>query len=147
MPNSLLTGVSGLLAHQRLLDIVGHNISNANTVGFKAQRVLFSDLFYEVINPATSGGDGDSGGVNPNEIGGGVQLAMTDRKFAQGGLTSTGEQFDVAISGGDALSPATRDMLADTSGGPVFYHVYAPDGVIVEVGREAPLTRGEERAE
>ncbi|MCA9212860.1 MAG: flagellar hook-basal body complex protein [Planctomycetales bacterium] len=100
MPNSLLTGVSGLLAHQRLLDIVGHNIANANTVGFKAQRVLFSDLFYEVINPATSGGDGDSGGVNPNEIGGGVQLAMTDRKFAQGGLTSTGEQFDVAISGG-----------------------------------------------
>ncbi|KNG93250.1 sensor histidine kinase [Pseudaestuariivita atlantica] len=38
---------------------------------------------------------------------------------------------DVASSGGDALSPATRDLLADTSGGPVFYHVYAPDGVIV----------------
>ena len=92
MPNSLLTGVSGMLAHQRLLDIVGHNIANANTTVYKAQRALFSDLFYETINPATGGGDGESGGVNPNQIGGGVKLAMTDRKFGQGGLESTGEQ-------------------------------------------------------
>ena len=42
---------------------------------------------------------------------------------------------DVAISGGDALSPETRDILAGTSGGEVFYHVYAPDGVIVAVMR------------
>lgn len=99
MPNSLLTGVSGLLAHQRLLDVVGHNIANMNTTAFKSQRILFSDLLYETIKPATSSNDGSSGGTNPNQIGGGVKAALTDRNFGQGSLESTGGEYDFALSG------------------------------------------------
>lgn len=99
MPNSLLTGVSGLLAHQRLLDVVGHNIANMNTTGFKSQRILFADLLYETIKPASSSNDGSSGGTNPNQIGGGVKAAQTDRNFGQGSLENTGGEFDFALSG------------------------------------------------
>ncbi len=100
MPSSLLTGVSGLLAHQRLLDLVGNNIANVNTTGFKAQRALFSDLIYQTMRPASSANEGDLGGTNPNQIGGGVQMTQTDRRFSQGTLESTGDQFDLALTGG-----------------------------------------------
>ena len=62
MPNSLLTGVSGLIAHQRLLDVVGNNIANINTTAYKAQRMIFADLLYETIRPAASSSSGDAGG-------------------------------------------------------------------------------------
>lgn len=99
MPNSLLTGVSGLLAHQRLLDVVGNNIANMNTTGFKASRILFADLLYETIRPATGASDGVSGGINPNQIGGGVKVAGVDKQFGQGALDNTGGSLDFAISG------------------------------------------------
>lgn len=112
MPNSLLTGVSGMLAHQRLLDVVGNNIANANTTGFKVQRVLFADAIYETMTGATSGGDG-RGGTNPTQIGGGVRIVSTDRKFSQGGLEQTSEQFDVAINGGGffVVGDGTQNFL------------------------------------
>ncbi len=99
MPNALLTGVSGLLAHQRLLEVVGHNIANVNTTGYKVQRAIFADLIYETIQPSTSSNQGNRGGTNPNQIGLGVKMAATDRKFSQGGLENTGEQFDLALQG------------------------------------------------
>ena len=104
MPNSLLTGVSGLVAHQRLLDVVGNNLANMNTTAFKSQRILFGDLLYETIQPATSSNEGSNGGTNPNQIGGGVKVAGTDRSFGQGALENTGGQFDLAISGGGFFS-------------------------------------------
>lgn len=109
MPNSLLTGVSGLIAHQRLLDVVGHNLANMNTTAFKSQRILFADLLYETIQPATSSNDGASGGTNPNQIGGGVKAAGTDRRFGQGALENTGGEFDFAISGGGFFSVTDGD--------------------------------------
>lgn len=98
MPNSLLTGVSGLIAHQRLLDVVGHNIANINTHGYKAGRVLFADLLYETMAPA-QGPSTSQAGTNPNQVGGGVSFLATDKKFTQGSIEATGEQFDIAISG------------------------------------------------
>lgn len=99
MPNSLLTGVSGLISHQRLLDAVGHNIANVNTHGFKTQRILFADALYESISPASGGNESGSGGTNPAQVGGGVKVAQTDRKFSQGSIENTGEALDFAISG------------------------------------------------
>jgi flagellar hook protein FlgE len=81
------------------LEIVGHNIANVNTAGFKSQRAVFSDLLYETMRPASSASDGGLGGTNPSQIGLGVKLAQADRKFSQGSLEATGEQFDLAISG------------------------------------------------
>lgn len=99
MPNALLTGVSGLLAHQRMLEVVGHNIANVNTTGYKSQRANFADLLYETIQPATSGNGGANGGTNPSQIGLGVKLSQIDRNFAQGSLENTGGQFHLAMDG------------------------------------------------
>ena len=100
MPNALQTGVSGLIAHQRQLDVVANNLANINTTAFKSQRVLFSDLVYERLSPATgSSGVTTIGGTDPLEIGSGVRTAQTQRDFSQGGLDATGQAFDFAIQG------------------------------------------------
>ena len=91
MSSAFSTGVSGLRAHQRLLDVVGHNIANVNTTGFKAQAATFADLMYETLRPA-SGPTGEMGGVNPSQVGLGVRLSQVDRTFSQGGLEQTGER-------------------------------------------------------
>ena len=98
MSNSLLTGVTGLIAHQRMLDVVGHNIANLNTNGYKSQQTLFSDLFYENIS-SPSGATAARGGINGSQIGQGVRLSQVDRDFSSGTLEATGGQYDLAIEG------------------------------------------------
>ncbi len=99
MPNSLLTGVSGLLAHQRRLDIVANNLANLNTTAYKSSRGVFADLFYETMQPASSSNGTTIGGTNPNQIGTGVKVAQITKNFAQGNLEATGQLFDFAIDG------------------------------------------------
>src|SRR4051794_11322490 len=98
MGNSLLTGVSGLRVHQELLDVVGNNLANTNTVGYKAQRVRFADLLYQTISPA-SGSSDESSGTNPLQLGLGVQVAGIDSNLSQGGIETTGNNLDLAIQG------------------------------------------------
>ena len=99
MSLSLLTGASGLLSHQRKLDVVANNLANLNTMGFKSQRILFSDLQYTTIQPAAAGSNADFGGTNPRQAGFGVSVAQTSRNHGQGVLTATGAAFDYAIQG------------------------------------------------
>ena len=99
MSQTLLTGASGLLSHQRKLDIVANNLANINTSGYKTQRVLFSDLIYSTIQPATSGTANQFGGTNPRQAGYGVGIAQTARNHGQGVLSPTGNAFDFAIQG------------------------------------------------
>ncbi len=99
MSRSLYAGASGLIAHQRKLDIVANNLANLNTTGFKTQRILFSDLLYQkVINEANPIGE-TFGGRNPGQLGNGVRVSQVNRKWEQGTLQSTGEQYDMAIVG------------------------------------------------
>ena len=86
-------------AHQTLLEVVGNNIANVNTTGFKAQCASFADLMYQTLRPA-SGPSDEIGGTNPHQIGLGVRLAQTHRSFSQGGLEHTNDPFDLAINGG-----------------------------------------------
>jgi len=99
MSSSLLTGVSGLVAHQRMLDVVSNNLANLNTTAFKAGKTVFSDLLYTTIRPATNSTEADIGGTNPNQIGAGVKSAQISRRFTQGNLDQTGEVFDFALQG------------------------------------------------
>ena len=100
MTQSLLTGASGLLAHQRKLDVVANNLANLNTTAYKSQRVLFSDLLYNTIQPATGPSvDGTTGGTNPKQVGFGAGVSQITNNFSQGVLTNTGEAFDFAIQG------------------------------------------------
>jgi len=98
MPNSLYTGVTGLRAHQEMLDVVGNNLANTNTTAYKAQRILFSDLVYQTITPGGNGG-ANVGGVNPQQIGLGVKVSAIDANLGQGSLDSTQNTFDLALQG------------------------------------------------
>jgi flagellar hook protein FlgE len=99
MANALLTGISGLRGHQKMLEVIGNNLANVNTTGFKASRILFSDLVYETTRSGTSGDSQVLGSINPVQIGTGAQVAQIDHKFTQGNLEQSGEELDMAISG------------------------------------------------
>ena len=99
MANSLLTGISGLRGHQKMLEVVGNNLANLNTTSFKSSRVLFSDLMYEVQRGASSSSTGLIGSVNSVQIGTGSRLSQVDRDFQQGNLEASGKPTDLAIDG------------------------------------------------
>ncbi len=98
MMRSLFAAVSGLRNHQTRLDVIGNNIANVNTVGFKASRVTFKEAFTQLLQGATRP-PGDLGGVNPIQIGSGMNIGSIDQLFSQGSLESTGEGTDLAIQG------------------------------------------------
>lgn len=97
MSSSLLAGVSGLTAAQDLLDVVGNNLSNLNTTGFKSQTPLFSDLLYQTLSPASASTNGS--GTNPIQVGYGTMTSTVDTNLSQGALTTTGNPLDAAIQG------------------------------------------------
>ena len=98
MNRALYSGVAGLKAHQTKMDVIGNNISNVNTYGYKAQRTIFSDVFYQTVSSATAG-TASSGGTNPSSIGYGSQLAAIQTQMSQSSMQSTGYGLDVAITG------------------------------------------------
>jgi flagellar hook protein FlgE len=98
MSSTLFAALSGLQAHQSWMDVIGNNLANANTPGFKSSSALFADEFSRTLQFAQGPSSG-RGGTNPVQIGLGVQLAHTARNLAQGALTTTGRTFDVAIRG------------------------------------------------
>lgn len=98
MVKSLYSGVSGLKTHQAKMDVIGNNIANVNTVGFKAGVVTFRDIYYQYkINP--SSGTATSGGINPAMVGYGVKLASTNANMTQSGYTQSDWWSDVALDG------------------------------------------------
>ncbi|MHC4750981.1 MAG: flagellar hook-basal body complex protein [Planctomycetota bacterium] len=98
MSFALSSGVTGLQAHQKMLDIAGNNLANVNTTAFKASRVTFSELLNETIKkasqPTTS-----VGGTNPQQIGSGVGIAGITPNMLQGNIISTGNPLDLAVEG------------------------------------------------
>jgi flagellar hook protein FlgE len=98
MMRSLFSGVSGLKNHQVRMDVIGNNISNVNTMGFKAGRVTFKEGFAQVLQGASRPTD-DRGGINARQVGLGMQVGSIDTMFNQGNLESTGIATDLAIQG------------------------------------------------
>ena len=98
MLRSLFSAVSGMQAHQTKLDVIGNNIANVNTYGFKSSRARFQDVYYQTLQSATSG-DNNRGGTNASQVGYGAQLAGIDLNMGRSALQSTGRPMDVAITG------------------------------------------------
>ena len=99
MMRSMFAGVSGLRSHQTMMDVVGNNVANVNTIGFKSSRVIFADALSQLIRGASNGGGALGGGVNPQQIGLGVRISATDLQFTQGGTQLTGNATDVSLQG------------------------------------------------
>jgi flagellar hook protein FlgE len=98
MLRSLNSGVSGVQNHQVMMDIVGNNIANVNTIGFKSGRGNFSDSISQLLRPGQNSLT-NRGVVNPVQVGLGVQLQSIANNFNQGSLESTGYATDLGIHG------------------------------------------------
>jgi flagellar hook protein FlgE len=98
MMRSLYAGVSGLQNHQTRMDVLGNNIANVNTTGFKRGRVNFHDMISQTLQGAARPTE-RIGGVNPMQVGLGMQIAAIDTIFTQGSLQTTGVKTDLAIQG------------------------------------------------
>src|SRR5262245_27083820 len=98
MSTSFIAALGALRANQSWIDVIGNNLANTSTPGFKSSRALFSDLFSITLQPGTPP-TGALGGTNPLQQGLGVQLASVDRRLIQGALNTTGRTFDLALQG------------------------------------------------
>ncbi len=98
MMRSLFSGVSGLKSHQTRMDVIGNNIANVNTTGYKSSRVNFEDMISQTLSSASSATD-TVGGTNPKQIGLGTGVGSIDLLFTDGSVQSTGKNTDLALSG------------------------------------------------
>lgn len=98
MMRSLYAGVAGIKVHQTRMDVIGNNIANINTVGFKSSRTTFADVLSQTQVGASAPSD-SRGGISPRQIGLGVAVASIDLLTADGSPQATGKNTDVALSG------------------------------------------------
>ncbi|MFA5785354.1 MAG: flagellar hook-basal body complex protein, partial [Phycisphaerae bacterium] len=98
MSFALSAGVTGLQAHQKMLDIAGHNLANINTTAFKASRIIFSELLAETVKKASQP-TSSVGGTNPQQMGTGVGVGGITPNMAQGNVVNTGNPLDLALEG------------------------------------------------
>jgi flagellar hook protein FlgE len=112
MVRSLYSGVSGLTSHQTKMDVIGNNIANVNTYGFKSSRASFSDVYYQSVKTATAGSTSYAGN-NPSTVGYGTQVASIDKDMSQSSFQSTNRTLDLAISGDGFFALGTFSSGAD----------------------------------
>ncbi len=98
MLRSMYSGIGGMKSFQTKLDVIGNNIANVNTYGYKKGRTTFKDLVSQQIAGASAPAN-DKGGINPKQVGLGGQLATIDTIHTQGSLQTTARPLDLAISG------------------------------------------------
>ncbi|MEV6344495.1 flagellar hook protein FlgE [Actinoplanes sp. NPDC051851] len=124
MLRSLYSGISGLHAHQQMMDVTGNNIANVNTAGYKASSVQFNDTLSQMIGAAGSPQDGQAG-TNPAQVGLGVRVAGITQNFSQGSAQTTGKSGDMMIqgdgffitrSGGEDLYTRAGSFFFDANG-------------------------------
>jgi flagellar hook protein FlgE len=112
MSTALFTALSSLKSHQDWIDVIGNNLANTNTPGFKKSTIRFSDNFSRSTQLAI-GPSGSLGGQNASQIGQGVQIGSITRAFEQGALAETGRTFDLSMQG--------KGFFALTDGAVDFY--------------------------
>lgn len=98
MMRSMFSGVTGLRNHQIKMDVIGNNIANVNTVGFKKSRVTFQDTLSQTMRGAAAP-QGNRGGTNPMQVGLGMTIASIDTIHSPSSAESTGNMTDMAIEG------------------------------------------------
>ena len=111
MMRSLYSAVGGLRNHQTRMDVIGNNIANVNTTGYKASRASFQDILNQNLQGA-SAAQGGKGGVNPMQVGLGMTASSIDNLFTNGSIQSTGVGTDLAMSdaGFFILSDGTNNV-------------------------------------
>ncbi len=122
--NALSTAATGMQAQQTYLDVIANNLANANTTGFKKNRVEFQDLIYNTLRLPGQSTDKDSSDPVGLQVGRGVRTSATMKQFTVGSLRNTGNSLDLAIEGDgfftvmrpDGTQAYTRDGALKTDG-------------------------------
>ena len=107
----MYSAVSGLQTHQTKMDVIGNNIANVNTYGYKANRATFADVFYQTRRAASSPG-ATMGGTNPSQLGFGAKVASIDVIHTRAGAATTSRPLDVYINGDGFIAVKTSDGSA-----------------------------------
>jgi flagellar hook protein FlgE len=116
--NSFNSGVSAVKTFSKSLEVIGDNIANVNTTGFKGSRVTNQDNFSETLNRSAAA-NGDIPGANTMQIGQGTSVASVSQRFTQGVLSTTGGPADLGISGKGFFkvqNPETQEFLYTRAG-------------------------------
>ncbi|KAA5807768.1 flagellar hook protein FlgE [Thermoanaerobacterium thermosaccharolyticum] len=151
MLRSMYSAVSGLKAHQAEMDVIGNNIANVNTVGFKASRMTFKEIFNQTIKGA-SAPQGNGGGTNPQQVGLGVAIASIDTLFTNSGsqrtdnprdLSIDGNGFFIVNNGGANLYTRAGNFLFDSNGDLVTPDGYKVMGWISQDGKTVNTDTGD----
>jgi flagellar hook protein FlgE len=138
---SMSSALSGLRNHQVMLDVVGNDIANVSTVGFKSSSTVFSDVLTQTLSGAGAPG-ATTGGTNPAQIGLGSRLVGTVQSFAQGAIQRTGRTTDLAIEGdgffvvsnaGQNFYTRAGSFTLDAAG-----NLTTPDGMLVQGWQAGP---------
>ena len=98
MMRSLFSAVSGLRNHQTAMDVIGNNISNVNTIGYKSNMTIFSDIYSQTVSSAT-GATATTGGSNAKQIGLGMTISGIRTNITEGSNMNTGGDLDFKITG------------------------------------------------
>ncbi len=114
MMRGMYAAISGLKAHQAMLDVTANNLANVNTIGYKGQRTTFVDELSQVIRGA-SGPTSNNGGTNPMEVGLGSMVGSIDNMMGAGSAQSTGNPLDLEIQGRGFFRVANSTSI--TAGG------------------------------
>lgn len=109
MSGAMSAAISGLKTHMQALNVVGNNIANVNTNGYKAQRFTFKESIYNTLS-AGSEGTATTGSTNPQQIGYGCQVGTIDLDMSTGDLVSTGRDMDCTISGDGFFLVGPKDI-------------------------------------
>ncbi len=124
--SSLYAGVTGLQANGNALSVIGDNISNVNTVGFKGSRCVFGDILASSL-----GGAGGS-----SQVGRGVRLSAVEQIFTQGTFQTTGNSTDMAIDGNGFFKVSSTEGTYYTRAGQFSlnstYQLVNPDGFVMQ---------------
>ncbi len=140
MIRGMYAGISGMKSQQTKLDVIGNNLANVGTTGFKSSRVVFKDMLYQNSSNAV-GASNNLGGSNAKQVGLGVSVGSIDRIMGQGMMQPTGRPLDVAIDGNGFLMVA-KGPIATTGQNAGDGITLGADGTIENAGdREIFYTR------
>ena len=109
MTGAMYAAISGLKSHMNKLNVIGNNIANVNTYGYKTQRAVFSDSIYTNLRTG-SNGTNTAGAINPSQIGYGVEMSSVDLDMSSGTFSPTGKDMDCMIMGDGFFMVGNKDM-------------------------------------
>lgn len=141
MMRSMFAGVSGMRSHQMMMDVIGDNIANVNTTGYKASRVVFQDTLSQMMRDGSASTAG-SGSTNPSQVGLGVKVGAVDSIVTQGAIQRTGRGNDLAIQGSGYFVVDSGGQQAFTRSGAFGMddtgRIVDPSGAILQGWTAAP---------